>query len=60
MKGYKSIAFFGLALVIAAANLFGFGGFEMSASQQEIFSIVVPLIGLALRYITTSEIFKPE
>ncbi len=58
MKGYKSVVFFGLILIVAVANFFGFADFQLSADQQELFNVLVPLIGLVLRYITTSPVFK--
>lgn len=58
IKGYKTIAFFVLVLVIAVANLLGFADFKMSAEQQELFNVLVPLIGLGLRYVTDSPVFK--
>ncbi len=60
MKGYKSFAFFIFALGIAVANFFGFAEFSMTAEQQEVFTVVVPLIGLILRYVTTSAVFSAE
>jgi hypothetical protein len=60
MKGYKSVLFFALALAIAVANMFGFSEFQFSKEQADIFAVVVPLIGLVLRYLTTSAIFKAE
>ena len=56
-EGYKTVTFFGLALLVGVANLLGFGDFAMSAEQSEIFAVVVPLIGLVLRYVTKSQIF---
>ena len=58
LKGYKSVVFFGLALLIAVANLLGFADFKLSADQAEWFAVVVPLIGLVLRALTDSPIFK--
>ena len=58
LKGYKSVIFFGLALVVAVANLLGFGEFQLSAEQAEWMAVVVPLIGLVLRALTDSPIFK--
>jgi hypothetical protein len=58
LKGYKSVIFFGLALVVAVANLLGFAEFQLSAEQAEWFAVVVPLVGLVLRYLTDSPIFK--
>lgn len=58
MKGYKSVAFFVLAFAVALANLLGFADFEMSAEQSEWIALVVPLVGLVLRYLTNTEIFK--
>jgi len=56
-EGYKTVAFFVLALLIGVANLLGFGDFAMSEAQAEIFAVVVPLIGLVLRYVTNTPIF---
>ena len=58
LKGYKTFVFFVLVLIVAVANFFGFGEFQMSKEQQEIFNLAVPVIGLLLRYLTDSEIFK--
>jgi len=58
LKGYKSVIFFGLALVVAVAQMFGFGEFEMSAEQLEWFGVIVPLIGLILRGVTNSPMFR--
>ena len=60
LKGYKSVVFFGLMLVIAVANLLGFGDFSLSPEQSEWFAVVVPLIGLVLRAMTNSPIFKSD
>ena len=60
LKGYKSVVFFGLMLVIAVANLLGFGAFSLSPEQSEWFAVVVPLIGLVLRAMTNSPIFKSD
>ncbi len=56
-EGYKTVVFFVLVLLIEAANLLGFGDFHLGADQQEIIGVVVPLIGLVLRYITTKPVF---
>jgi hypothetical protein len=58
LKGYKSVIFFGLVLGVALANLFGFGDFQMSADQTKLFEVIVPVVGLVLRYFTDSAIFK--
>lgn len=60
LKGYKSVVFFGLALVIAVANLLGFGDFQLSPDQSEWFAVIVPLNGLLLRALTNSPIFKSD
>ena len=60
MKGYKTLVFFGLVFVVELANLLGFGDFKMSPEQQELLGLVVPLIGLALRYFTTTPILTDE
>jgi len=58
VKGFKTVAFFGLALALALANLFGFAGFEMSPEQVKLFDVIVPVVGLVLRYFSDSPIFK--
>jgi len=58
LKGYKTVIFFGLALLVAVANLLGFAEFQLSADQSEVIAVVVPLVGLILRYLTNSPIFK--
>lgn len=58
LKGYKTVVFFGLALLVAVANLLGFAEFQLSADQSEVIAVVVPLVGLVLRYLTNSPIFK--
>jgi len=60
LKGYKTVVFFVLALLVAVANMLGFGEFELSASQAEWMAVVVPLIGLVLRYFSDTAIFKSE
>jgi hypothetical protein len=57
-EGYKTVVFFALSLIVAVANLLGFGEFELSASQQEILLVVIPVVGLILRYLTNSAIFE--
>lgn len=57
-KGYKSIVFFLLVLAVAIANLFGFGDFQLSKDQLELLNVIVPLVGLILRYVTTSPVFQ--
>lgn len=58
LKGSRTVLFFVLALVLAVANLLGFADFKMSAEQQELFNVLVPLIGLGLRFITNSPVFS--
>jgi hypothetical protein len=58
LKGYKTVIFFGLALLVAVANLLGFAEFQLSGEQSEVIAVVVPLVGLILRYLTNSPIFK--
>jgi len=60
IKGWKTVSFFVLVLLVAVANLFGFADFKLAADQQDIFNVVVPLVGLFLRYLTDSAIFKKE
>lgn len=58
LKGYKSVIFFVLALLVVVADMFGFAGFEMSADQAELFGVIVPVIGLLLRYVSNTAIFQ--
>jgi len=60
MKGYRTFIFFGVALALAIANLFGFADWKMDTTQAEIFSVVVPLVGLVLRYLTDTALFKKD
>ena len=61
LKGYKTVIFFGLALVVAIANLLGFAEFELSAQEAEWLGVIVPLVGLILRALTDSPVFnKPQ
>lgn len=60
LKGYKTVIFFVLALGLALANLIGFGDFQMSPEQLKLFDVIVPVIGLVLRYFSTTEIFKAK
>ncbi len=58
IKGYKTVAFFVIVLVVQVANLLGFADFSLSAEQQNTISVIVPLIGLILRYVTSTSVFK--
>lgn len=58
LKGYKTVIFFALALVVAIANLLGFAEFELSPDQAEWIAVIVPLVGLVLRALTDSPVFK--
>lgn len=60
LKGYRTIIFFGLLLVIAVANFFGFADFQMPAELQSWYTVLVPLFGLILRKLTKTEVFKKE
>lgn len=57
-EGYKTVAFFVLVLLVQVANLLGFADFRLSDEQQNVISVVVPLIGLILRYVTKTAVFK--
>lgn len=57
LSGYKTVIFFVLVLLVEIANLLGFGSFQMSAQQQDILSVIIPVIGLVLRMVTKSPIF---
>lgn len=58
LKGYKTVIFFGLALLVAVANLLGFAEFQLSAEQSEWIAVIVSFVGLLLRAYTDSPIFK--
>ena len=58
LKGYKTVIFFGLALLVAVANLLGFAEFQLSAEQSEWVAVIVSFVGLLLRAYTDSPIFK--
>lgn len=60
LEGYKTIIFFAVSLLVALANLLGFGDFELTADQQEIILVVVSVAGLLLRYFTKTEVFKSQ
>lgn len=60
IKGWKTVTFFALALVLALANLFGFADFKMSPEQVKWFEVLVPFAGLFLRAVTDSGIFKAK
>ena len=60
-EGYKTVVFFGLVLLVQVANLLGFGNFVLSTEQQDILGVVIPLVGLVLRYLTKTPLFnKPK
>jgi len=52
----KTLYFFALTLVVAVAGAFGFAGYQPDAQQQEIISIVVSVVGIILRMITSKAI----
>ena len=55
-KESKTIIFFALSLVVAVAGLFGFGSFEPSVLQAEIFGVVMAVAGIILRLVTSQGI----
>ncbi len=60
-EGYKTVVFFALVLVIQIANLLGFGSFALSPEQSDVLNVVIPLVGLILRYLTKTPVFnKPQ
>ncbi len=60
MTGYKTMAFFGLILLIGIANLFGFGSFTLPPELQDWVVPVISLVGLILRAVTKTEVFKKK
>ena len=55
LKGKKTYIFFALSLLVWLANQFGFGGFELSPEQGEIFDMIVILGGFILRKLTVGK-----
>jgi len=59
MTGYRTMIFFGLALVVAVAGLFGFAGYEgLPAEWQNWYNVLLPLFAMIFRYVTKTPIFK--
>lgn len=52
----KTILFFILSLLVAVAGLFGFADFTVTAEQAQIITVVVSLVGIALRFLTKEPI----
>ena len=52
----KTFWFFLLYLVVAVANVFGFGGFQAAPDQVEIAAVIVAVVGLVLRFLTKEPI----
>ncbi len=52
----KTFWFFLLFLTVSVANVVGFGGYEPSAEQLEIGSVLVAVAGIILRFITKEPI----
>ncbi len=61
VEGYKTIAFFGLTLLVSIASMFGFVEYAPSGNEAEIIGVVLSVVGIALRYATSKKIFnRPE
>ncbi len=58
IDGYKTIAFFTLTLLVAIAKMFGFIDYTPNGNEAEIISIVLSIVGIALRYVTNKPIFN--
>ena len=60
LEGKKTIAFFILTLVIALAGLFGFAEYQPTPEQAEGILAIVSLVGIILRAVTKTPLFKKE
>ena len=58
LNGKKTILFFVLALLVAFANMAGFGEFQMTGDQLEVFNWILIGGGIVLRVLTKTPIFK--
>ena len=57
LKGYKTIAFFALTLLVSIASMVGFVEYTPSENDAEIIGIVLSFAALLLRYVTEGKIF---
>lgn len=60
LEGWKTFIFFGVALLVALANLLGFVDYRPSEDEYEVIAVLVSVAGLVLRYFTTTEIFASK
>ena len=60
IKGYKSVGFFSLSLIISLAGLVGFAGWELTLEQVTAINSITSLVGIILRGVTTTPIFEKE
>ena len=68
LNGYKTLIFFGVALLVKLAGLIGFGDYQASGSEKDVLDFITAnqawiLIvgGIAFRFLTTSPVFnKPQ
>ena len=58
LKGYKTTVFFALYLVTSLASLAGFLNWQPTADQASAVAAIVALVGILLRVITDSPVFK--
>lgn len=60
IKGYKSVLVFALALIVAVAGMVAPEDLQIDENQAEWLAVLVPLIGLLLRGVTDTPVFKKE
>lgn len=60
IKGYKSLAFFVLAFLVAVAGIAAPEDLQVTDDQAQWLALLVPLAGLILRALTNTPITKNE
>jgi len=58
LEGKKTVIFFVITLIVALASMFGFTEYQPTMDQSELILAIVSLVGLSLRYLTKTPIFK--
>lgn len=58
VKGYKTVAFFLLAVLVAVAGLAAPEDLNVPDAYVELFALLVPLVGLLLRAVTNTPVLK--
>ena len=60
LKGYKSVAFFVLAFLVAVAGIADLDDLKLPTDQTELLALLVPLAGIFLRWLTNTPVFESE